>query len=99
MIVLEHQQARLAKEKADALKEKRLKEQKETDFLIEVEEILNEQVILPCRAWLTSAPSSLAGRCNPTSPEVARKILDEALNKEFFPLMRSKLTKSANKQK
>lgn len=94
---LEQQQARLAKEKADALERKRLKEEKESEFLAEVEDILNEQVVLPCRAWLTAAPSSLAGRCNPSAPEVARRILDEAFHKEFFPLLRNKLTKAAKK--
>lgn len=94
---LEYEQARFTKEKADELVKKRLKEEKESEFMAELEGMLNEQLVLPCRAWLMNAPASLAGRCNPSNPDVARKVIDDSFQKEFFPLMRTKLVRKVGK--
>ena len=65
------EKAREAKARADLLEMKRSRGEKETVHIEEAEAMIRS-ALQPVRELLLSAPSTLAARCNPTDPTIAR---------------------------
>jgi phage terminase Nu1 subunit (DNA packaging protein) len=87
---LREAQTRQANANAKRIELQNLTESEEWVRMAEVERLLTAEVVLPLRSRLLDLPSTLAVRCNPSTPETARTALLQ-WSDETLKVLREKL--------